>query len=434
MARESGISDGEEPRRSERITAIRVLAKETKGRRPSVLPGDAPIAAADITKVDDINSIEQLEIFVEQHPEIVLQMIQHLRVQSDQNIQLGTELDFLTTVLDRQTANLEKQADVIDKLNGKVQHLNETRQRLVNEIAEARLDSRESTPGTEGGGKRNRIKWPDAQKLKGDGDPSFPMWVQQVLTKVNKDFPEDSERVDYAISRTSGRVAAYLEPRIAVGMAPFANLDEVLQYLSDFLDDPDPRATARHKLRGMKQKNDQRITEFLGDWLAQIQRLSLDEESKIEKLVDVLCNPLRTKWDSVIDKPENLMECIRILTKLDNNMRATWTWNEGDRKEPKKPATSRYQTAGQRTAAAARTATGSTSPAPYNTDRVSGEKQIKLMKEGKCFKCEEVGHMAKDCPHTKKGGKFEKKVTEVKLNRAAVEELSSSSDSDSGKD
>lgn len=108
MARESGISDGEEPRRSERITAIRVLAKETKGRRPSVLPGDAPTAAADITKVDDINSIEQLEIFVEQHPEIVLQMIQHLRVQSDQNIQLGTELDFLTTVLDRQTANLKK--------------------------------------------------------------------------------------------------------------------------------------------------------------------------------------------------------------------------------------------------------------------------------------------------------------------------------------
>lgn len=182
------------------------MAAEAKGRRLSVLPGDAPTSATDITKVDDVNSVDQLEAFVEQHPDLVLQMIQHLRQQGDEVIKLGTELESSSNVQDRQAATLEKQLTLGDKQEGKSQKLSEERQRLINQVAEAQLGSRESTPGTEGGGgKKNDIKEPDAQKLKGEDDPSFAMWTQQVMTKVNKDFPEESERVDYAISRTATR-------------------------------------------------------------------------------------------------------------------------------------------------------------------------------------------------------------------------------------
>ena len=38
-------------------------------------------------------------------------------------------------------------------------------------------------------------------------------------------------------------------------------------------------------------------------------------------------------------------------------------------------------------------------PNAMDVDRISTEERTKLMKEGKCFKCQNFGHLAKDCPN-----------------------------------
>ena len=56
-----------------------------------------------------------------------------------------------------------------------------------------------------------------------------------------------------------------------------------------------------------------------------------------------------------------------------------------------------------------------------------------MKKEGKCFVYKEPGHIASE--YKKGGPRYEKKTTEVKVNNARIEEISSSSeDSESGKD
>ena len=73
----------------DRVQNIQQSAEKAKGRRTSNLPQDAPTGVSDITEVDDINSVEQLQAFVKYHASLVLQMIQSLRQDADQIPRLG---------------------------------------------------------------------------------------------------------------------------------------------------------------------------------------------------------------------------------------------------------------------------------------------------------------------------------------------------------
>ncbi|KAL9034563.1 MAG: hypothetical protein Q9180_005335 [Flavoplaca navasiana] len=262
----------------ERLNRIRTTAEKAKARRVSTLPADAPTGVPEISEPDEINSVEQLKEFVKRQPSLVLKMIQDLREDADQVKQMGMELEFMVSLHDTQSEANDNQSTLIDEMNGRCAELKKRNRLLVTQIAEAHVDSRESTPFPEGG--RSRVEWPNAQKLKGDDDPSFTMWLQQIITKCNKDFPEESDRIDYAISRTAGRVSAYLEPFLAVGMEPLS-FDELIQKLRDYLEDADPESTARQNMEGMKQKNDQKFSDFLGEWSAPAARLHMTDSEKM---------------------------------------------------------------------------------------------------------------------------------------------------------
>ena len=417
----------------DRVQNIQQSAEKAKGRRTSNLPQDAPTGVSDITEVDDINSVEQLQAFVKYHASLVLQMIQSLRQDADQIPRLGTDLEYLLEVKASHEETIEIQTGVIDDLNTKFDELKKKNRLLVNQAAERHIESRESTPEGGAEGRKNRTKWPDAQKLKGDDDPSFTMWLQQIMTKCNKDFPDDADRMDYAISRTAGRVSAYIEPFLADGM-PILDFDGLIQLLRDYLEDPDPESTARQLLDSLQQKNSQKFSEFLGEWSAPAARLKMSDSEKMYKIKAAICKPLRIKLDNIIDPPADFVGFCRALVKLDNNMRATWAINDTEKKPAaRKPST--FQTAGQRAAAANTNFSrgSSASASTFGKNRRSDEEIEKLKKEGKCFVCKEPGHIASE--HKKGGPRYEKKTTEVKVNNARIEEISSSSeDSESGKD
>ena len=50
-----------------------------------------------------------------------------------------------------------------------------------------------------------------------------------------------------------------------------------------------------------------------------------------------------------------------------------------------------------------------------DVDTLSIEDHTKLMKEGKCFRCQKTGHMAVDCPDKGKGRDEPKKLTGADL-------------------
>ena len=117
-----------------------------------------------------------------------------------------------------------------------------------------------------------------------------------MIKKCQKDFPDSLEdQIDYALSRTGGKVLEYLEPRIHPDADPFASLDDVLKYLAAWLKDPDPKATARQKLRELKQERTETFAAFYGKWLTLMVRLPWDESSKIDNLLEKVLPRLRVK-------------------------------------------------------------------------------------------------------------------------------------------
>ena len=96
------------------------------------MPQDAPTGVSDITEVDDINSVEQLQAFVKYHASLVLQMIQSLRQDADQIPRLGTDLEYLLEVKASHEETIEIQTGVINDLNTKFNELKKKNRLLVN--------------------------------------------------------------------------------------------------------------------------------------------------------------------------------------------------------------------------------------------------------------------------------------------------------------
>jgi Zinc knuckle len=53
-------------------------------------------------------------------------------------------------------------------------------------------------------------------------------------------------------------------------------------------------------------------------------------------------------------------------------------------------------------------------PNAMGVDRLSIDKQTRLMKEGRCFKCKNTGHRANECPDNKK--KYKEELKKMMMN------------------
>ena len=405
MARDSVAAVAAEPERTQKMKERAQIAKE---RRSSVLPATAPKETTDTTKVDDINSEEQLEAFVKERCSLVLQMIQALRVERDEGIQCAKDVSFL-----------------IKKSEEQQKHNAEMTQEL-----EELYRAREATSETMSGNSKRHVKWPDAPMLTGDTSLTFTMWVPQMIKKCQKDFPDSLEdQIDYALSRTGGKVLEYLEPRIHPDADPFVSLDDLLEYLAAWLKDPDPKATARQKLRELKQGREETFATFYDKWLTLMIRLSWDESSKIDDLCEKILPRLRVRWDNIVDQPTTVSGTYKALTKLDNAMRATDKLHP--RPEPSKATISKYQTPGARVTSASTKKDQTNSTFTYS--RMNDAERQQLMQEGRCFACKQAGHLSINCP-TKPSRRPEKKASAwiMKVNNASLNK-NDSSDSYSSK-
>lgn len=307
-------------------------------------------------------------------------------------------------------------------VDGLLQQISERDQRIADlqeTVADmAILASRNSRAGTPAGdtvhsvsGSVVRERWsakvadPPVFCAEKDKDTvNFEAWIRQIRNKldVNKDhFDSDKAKRVYVESRIGGVAANNLQPYLREDNPnKLATLSELLEHLESEYDNPNKKEEARQEFLDLRMDPRGDYAKFKNDFvrLAGETRLAKTEwkaEFK-RKLTVLMQNNLVTAYlDSTVD----FERFARMGAEINNNLRLQQqaaAKNKGD----KNIGTADKAPRGGNGRGGFQAKGGGTKPAG---PRLSADELKKLMAEGRCFTCREVGHTTANCPKKEAG-------------------------------
>ena len=230
--------------------------------------------------------------------------------------------------------------------------------------------------------------------------PTFEAWAQKIVQKTDRTYPDPQDQIDYTCTRVGGRAEAYLAPCVRVDTTmPFQSWDEVLEFLCGIMVDPNPQQTAHHKLDTLTQDKLE-FVEFYGQFITQVVDLDYSEQAQIDILLDKIDKRLKRAWDMNVNPPSTLNEVCHQLMTLDQNMRQTDKHFPLSQPQTASCFSTAKVTAGQSkpTSTPETTTKVTVQPRTFNTPKLSEADVARYQKEGRCFKCDQQGHMKGDCP------------------------------------
>ncbi|OJD10397.1 hypothetical protein ACJ73_09811, partial [Blastomyces percursus] len=240
------------------------------------------------------------------------------------------------------------------------------------------------------------VKLPDPPLLTDGKDPKFEDWYSKMRGKLegNADhYTTEALRMTYVESRTGGDAADHLKPRLRDGSPnKFQTAKEMLDCLKAIYLDPNRVQTAKTEFRRLVMRRADDFHQFLTRFLHLAGESELPaSEYKYEfneKLSFDLQRLVITEFHSKSSFDEFSKHCSQVahtLRKINDTQYRT-----------RKPAT---QDVSKNTPSAPRT----NAPGSLN-----------FRKEGRCYKCSEIGHIARFCtkpPATKEPEQVGKGVT-----------------------
>lgn len=263
-------------------------------------------------------------------------------------------------------------------------------------------------------------KIPDPPMLNDGREPRFEDWLLLMSQKLaaNADhFNTPQLRMAYVASRCDGRARKHITPRMRDDVVnPYTDSKDILDHLKMIYNDPNRITTAKHQFRQLYMKPGDKFHDFLSEFLYLAAEAGVAENNwrdelytKLTTKLQELCisasyqdGPFRDFSDAVSQTASQL-EVIHHR----NQKSRVFTSNKDTNKGTNRPGT---------TIKKELTPSQSSSP---TTLQSSGVGRDQLMKEGRCFHCQEHGHLARDCPTkssiTELKG-LERKVSESELN------------------
>ena len=344
------------------------------------------------TRYEDLRT-SVLETEVRQKEEM-----EHINQEMDQHLE-----ELRNTIKDKEDLNR--------MLKKKIKKLEEKEQESQSRSASPEVLETVEIQKKTGGAKE--IKLPDPKAFSDNKEVKIDQWLLLLRNKLERNaslFPTEEHKLGYVLSRIEGEALTRMEPRLRKGSKqPFKTAEEILTELYRMYGDANRHLTAKNEFRRLRMKKTD-VAELQTFW-AEFQRLSAEldesESSLIEGFAYKLTPELQKHLALETRKATDLYELARLAQDT------VEVWRNADRISN---ASARYTKAAisatsgtsaptgaketnsrAGTPAVARAATPGTALVPRRTPNPDPAKE-KIMAEGRCFNCQEKGHLVKDCP------------------------------------
>lgn len=241
-------------------------------------------------------------------------------------------------------------------------------------------------------------KIPDPPMLTDGKEPRFEDWLllmSQKLTANADHFDTSQLRIAYVASRCDGKARKHITPRMRDdAINPYTDSKDMLNHLKTIYDDPNRVTTAKHQFRQLYMKNSDKFHDFFSEFLYLAAEAGVAEDDWKDELYTKLTTKLQElcisssigdgtfqEFSSAVSQTASRLEVINHRAQKNR----TFTPNKDMSK-----GTSRTGTTFKKEPTPSQS-TNSTIPRMGNAER------DQLMKEGRCFHCQEHGHLARDC-------------------------------------
>lgn len=210
-------------------------------------------------------------------------------------------------------------------------------------------------------------------------DLAFFLTKLRMKLRGNADrFPDEASRLIYAHSRLDSDPATLINPLMD---SHITTVDHLIAFLESTYGDPNKELTAWSRLDNLKQGKKSFLSHF-ANFRQIIADANLNEAAQISQLRRSLSDNIREKMAGV-EIPNSLEAYANLIQRYDNDLRYLPSTRTGNtNRAPRYPVEMELD------------ASGTSKYAPKN----SAERQ-KRIKEGRCFKCGEKGHISPVCPH-----------------------------------
>jgi hypothetical protein len=267
-------------------------------------------------------------------------------------------------------------------------------------------------------------KLPKGAKLSDGEDPTFESWLIDMRDSLesNKDHYETPRaRIAFVKRMCEGKAANYLLPRLREdAVNPFRDAEDMFSHLKIIFQDVNRVNKAKDKLYNLHMKKNTHFQDFV----AEFTQLAQESETPVSEWKNECYRKLNTSMqyavmrevsDRTIDWEEFVTACHLYANRIEQ-IQAT--------KERVAPRGNTPR-AGSSQPISSRGATPAAGQ-PKDTDAEQEKNKpgwldktarLTLMKEGKCFRCLQYGHLARDCPHDPARAKVAKVAKLQKLEK-----------------
>ncbi|KAF7183950.1 hypothetical protein CNMCM7691_004440 [Aspergillus felis] len=240
-------------------------------------------------------------------------------------------------------------------------------------------------------------------------DPYFKDWLLAIKQKLitNADhFPNPMMRITYVTSRTEGNARKHITPCLQEdAVNPYQDSTDLLKHLENIFADPNRERVTKQKYSTLYMKPSAKWNDFISEFLYLTAEASVPKESWKDNLYNKLSLRMQELTMPAYNNDDKTFReftdyCSRTATNIKNMERIKARLNSsanactrGTGVMSRATTLAAAAPSMDNTTACGYTATAS--PAPSNLD---DETRKRLMNEGKCFTCFQVGHTSRSCP------------------------------------